>query len=101
MKYFEVPLAMDSPNYAGPGLSILFVFIRAQDETEARKKLSAFRMNFPYPAYHPPVEIFWPYGWFLFSVFPQKDHDVFWQQANDSGKYFNCSASLQELELAR
>ena len=101
MKYYEVPLYDNGSQYMGPGQSLEFMFILANDAAEAQEKLNSFRVSFPYPAYATPVETFWLYGWMVFALIPQKEHDVFWQQVDDKKKYFNCSASLRELQLSR
>lgn len=99
MKYFEVPLLLDSPNYAGEGQSLVVIYIRANDLALAKEKLAKFRAFFPFTCMSAPEEIFWFFGWIAFFTSPYRDHDIFWQTVHENGDAYNCSASSRDFEF--
>ena len=100
MKYFEVPLLLDSTNYAGPGQSLVVIYIRANDLVDAKEKLVKLRTIFPFTFMPAPEQIFWFFGWIAFLTSPYRDHDIFWQTVHENGDAYNCSASARDLEFS-
>ena len=101
MNYYRVDVSQDD----GRAVSyvrketLLALYVRADDEKEARVKLDMFKKLFPHPAYAEPKKLWAVNGWMVFMAFPHT-YDVVWNvyRWKDDTTFF-CSANIADVSL--